>query len=169
MKPGKQTIMSKESDNKAIVGRWFTDFWGEKCELAIVDELAAPDIQKALGLGWSGYKVHGCARSEGDEGSSSPGHGAIVIEEAAAGSIMCDRREINHDPCALFHAPRTCMAVQIGGNITRRHRIDFNVGVSREPSQGIGVLNRQHCHRGFRRGVGETVVLLPEQGSWIGC
>ena len=36
--------MSKESDNKAIVGRWFTDFWGEKCNLAVVDELAAPDM-----------------------------------------------------------------------------------------------------------------------------
>ena len=36
--------MSKESDNKEIVGRWFTDFWGEKCDLAIVDALAAPDM-----------------------------------------------------------------------------------------------------------------------------
>lgn len=36
--------MSKESDNKAIVGRWFTDFWGETCNLAIVDELAASDM-----------------------------------------------------------------------------------------------------------------------------
>lgn len=36
--------MSKEDDNKAIVGRWFTDFWGETCNLAIVDELAAPDM-----------------------------------------------------------------------------------------------------------------------------
>lgn len=36
--------MSKESDNKAIVGRWFTDFWGPKCDLAIVDELAAPNM-----------------------------------------------------------------------------------------------------------------------------
>ena len=33
--------MSKESDNKAIVGRWFTDFWGKTCNLNIVDELAA--------------------------------------------------------------------------------------------------------------------------------
>ena len=24
----KVTIMSRETDNKAIVGRWFTDFWG---------------------------------------------------------------------------------------------------------------------------------------------
>ena len=36
--------MSKESDNKAIVGRWFTNFWGASCNLAIVDELAAPDM-----------------------------------------------------------------------------------------------------------------------------
>ena len=36
--------MSKEADNKAIVGRWFTDFWGEKCNLAVVDEIAAPDM-----------------------------------------------------------------------------------------------------------------------------
>jgi predicted ester cyclase len=36
--------MSKESDNKAIVARWFTSFWGPSCDLGIVDELAAPDM-----------------------------------------------------------------------------------------------------------------------------
>lgn len=36
--------MSIESDNKAIVGRWFTEFWGKSCNLAVVDELAAPDM-----------------------------------------------------------------------------------------------------------------------------
>src|ERR1700693_5470468 len=36
--------MGKESDNKVVVGRWFTDFWGEKCNLAVVDEIAAPDM-----------------------------------------------------------------------------------------------------------------------------
>jgi predicted ester cyclase len=36
--------MSKESENKAIVGRWFTNFWGKTCSLNIVDELAAPDM-----------------------------------------------------------------------------------------------------------------------------
>ena len=36
--------MSKEQDNKAIVGRWFTEFWGETCNLDIVDELAAHDM-----------------------------------------------------------------------------------------------------------------------------
>jgi predicted ester cyclase len=36
--------MSREEDNKAIVGRWFTDFWGKNCNLDIVDEIAAPDM-----------------------------------------------------------------------------------------------------------------------------
>ena len=36
--------MSKAEDNKAIVGRWFTEFWGKTCNLSVVDELAAPDM-----------------------------------------------------------------------------------------------------------------------------
>src|SRR5919197_2860620 len=36
--------MSTASENKAIVGRWFTAFWGKTCDLSIVDELAAPDM-----------------------------------------------------------------------------------------------------------------------------
>jgi len=36
--------MSKEDDNKAIVGRWFSDFWGQTCDLNIVDALAAPGM-----------------------------------------------------------------------------------------------------------------------------
>jgi len=36
--------MSKEQENKEIVGRWFTEFWGKTCNLAVVDELAAPDM-----------------------------------------------------------------------------------------------------------------------------
>ncbi len=36
--------MSEEQENKAIIGRWFTDFWGKTCRLEIVDELAAPDM-----------------------------------------------------------------------------------------------------------------------------
>src|SRR6195952_4608926 len=39
-----RTLMSKEQENKAIVGRWFTSFWGPTCDLSIVDELAAPDM-----------------------------------------------------------------------------------------------------------------------------
>ena len=36
--------MSKAEDNKAIVGRWFTEFWGKTCNLGVVDALAAPDM-----------------------------------------------------------------------------------------------------------------------------
>ena len=36
--------MSKEEDNKAIVGRWFTDFWGKNVKLSVIDELAAPNM-----------------------------------------------------------------------------------------------------------------------------
>jgi predicted ester cyclase len=32
-------------DNKAVVVRWFTDFWGRDFDPAIIDELAAPDIR----------------------------------------------------------------------------------------------------------------------------
>ncbi|MDF0529058.1 ester cyclase [Tsukamurella sp. 8F] len=32
-------------DNKAIVGRWFTEFWGNPWNPAVIDELAAPDIR----------------------------------------------------------------------------------------------------------------------------
>jgi predicted ester cyclase len=32
-------------DNKAIVGRWFTEFWGPQYNPDVIDELAAPDIR----------------------------------------------------------------------------------------------------------------------------
>jgi predicted ester cyclase len=36
--------MSKQDDNKAVVGRWFTEFWGKDLNLAVVDEIAAADM-----------------------------------------------------------------------------------------------------------------------------
>ena len=36
--------MSIEHDNKAIVGRWFTNFWGKTYDPSIVDEIATPDM-----------------------------------------------------------------------------------------------------------------------------
>jgi predicted ester cyclase len=36
--------MGKAQDDKAIVGRWFTEFWGKNCNLSVVDDLAAPDM-----------------------------------------------------------------------------------------------------------------------------
>jgi hypothetical protein len=35
--------MSEE--NKAIVGRWFSEFWGNPWNPAVIDEIAAPDIR----------------------------------------------------------------------------------------------------------------------------
>src|SRR4051794_29120938 len=34
-----------EEDNKAIVGRWFTGFWGADFDPSVIDELAAPNIR----------------------------------------------------------------------------------------------------------------------------
>ena len=36
--------MSKQEDNKAVVGRWFTEFWGKSVNLGVIDEIAAPDM-----------------------------------------------------------------------------------------------------------------------------
>jgi predicted ester cyclase len=35
---------SKEQANKAIVGQWFTEFWGKTYNPGIVDKLATPDM-----------------------------------------------------------------------------------------------------------------------------
>src|SRR5215472_11863972 len=34
--------MSKEEQNKAIVGRWFTEFWGNNANFGVIDEIDAP-------------------------------------------------------------------------------------------------------------------------------
>ena len=36
--------MSREQENKALVGRWFNGFWGNPWNPKIIDELAAPDM-----------------------------------------------------------------------------------------------------------------------------
>jgi predicted ester cyclase len=33
-----------QSQNEAVVGRWFTDFWGKSYNPTVVDEIAAPDM-----------------------------------------------------------------------------------------------------------------------------
>jgi hypothetical protein len=35
---------TRQENNKAVVGRWFTNFWGKDVNLAVVDEIAAPDM-----------------------------------------------------------------------------------------------------------------------------
>src|SRR5215471_2521618 len=41
---GRERSMSTE-ENKAVVGRWFAEFWGKDFDPAVIDELAAPDIR----------------------------------------------------------------------------------------------------------------------------
>jgi len=36
--------MSKEQENKAIVGRWFKEFWGNPWNPEVLEELGAPNI-----------------------------------------------------------------------------------------------------------------------------
>jgi SnoaL-like polyketide cyclase len=36
--------MSKEQENKAVVARWFKEFWGNPWDPGVVDELSTPDI-----------------------------------------------------------------------------------------------------------------------------
>jgi predicted ester cyclase len=36
--------MGKQDDNKAVVGRWFTEFWGKTVNLGVIDEIAAPEM-----------------------------------------------------------------------------------------------------------------------------
>jgi predicted ester cyclase len=36
--------MSKETDSKAVVGRWFTEFWGKDFNPSVIDELASPNM-----------------------------------------------------------------------------------------------------------------------------
>jgi hypothetical protein len=52
------------ADNKAIVGRWFTEFWGPDFDPAVIDELAAPDIRFE-------YSLHAPCRGR-DEVRPSP-------------------------------------------------------------------------------------------------
>ena len=51
--------MSKEEANKAVVGRWFTEFWGKKVNFAVIDEIAAPDMLLK-------YSLHEARRGRAD-------------------------------------------------------------------------------------------------------
>lgn len=36
--------MGNQENNKAIVARWFTEFWGKNVNLAVIDDIASPDM-----------------------------------------------------------------------------------------------------------------------------
>lgn len=44
LSPHAEASIDLQSQNEALVGRWFTEFWGKTYNPAVVDELAAPDM-----------------------------------------------------------------------------------------------------------------------------
>ena len=46
-------------ENKAVVGRWFTEFWGDTFNPGVIDELAAPNIRFE-------YSMHAPCRGRGE-------------------------------------------------------------------------------------------------------
>ena len=44
LSPHAEASTDLQSHNEALVGRWFTEFWGKTYNPAVVDELAAPDM-----------------------------------------------------------------------------------------------------------------------------
>jgi predicted ester cyclase len=71
--------MSKEQENKAIVGRWFTEFWGNPWNPKVIDELAAPDMLLQ-------YSLHAPRRGRGDVKNFMTGFRAAFPDLAFGGA-----------------------------------------------------------------------------------
>ena len=71
--------MSKEQDNKAIVGRWFTEFWGNPWNPKVIDELAAPDMLLQ-------YSLHAPRRGRADVKEFMTGFRAAFPDLAFGGA-----------------------------------------------------------------------------------
>jgi len=70
---------STTEQNKAIVGRWFTEFWGHPWNPAIVDELAAPDMLLQ-------YSLHAPRRGRADVKAFMAGFRQAFPDLAFAGA-----------------------------------------------------------------------------------
>jgi len=70
---------SKILDNKALVGRWFKEFWGNPWNPAIVDELAAPDMLLQ-------YSLHAPRRGRADVRAFMIGFRAAFPDLSFAGA-----------------------------------------------------------------------------------
>jgi predicted ester cyclase len=70
---------SKIEQNKALVGRWFTEFWGNPWNPAIVDELAAPDMLLQ-------YSLHAPRRGRADVKAFMIGFRAAFPDLSFAGA-----------------------------------------------------------------------------------
>src|SRR5205807_622311 len=72
-------IMTKEQQNKAIVGRWFTEFWGSPWNPKVIDELAAPDMLLQ-------YSLHAPRRGRADVKNFMTGFRAAFPDLAFGGA-----------------------------------------------------------------------------------
>lgn len=70
---------SKIEANKAIVGRWFTEFWGNPWNPRVIDELAAPDMLLQ-------YSLHAPRRGREDVRAFMLGFRAAFPDLAFAGA-----------------------------------------------------------------------------------
>jgi hypothetical protein len=119
--------MSKEEDNKATVGRWFTDFWGKTCNLGIVDELAAPDMLLQ-------YSLH----------APRKGHADIK-------AFMADFRKAFPDlgsQALLISSPRAIMSSAAGKAAVRtlvRHSVIFSSDRCRQRPAGRCISLERLC------------------------
>ena len=71
--------MAKEQDNKAIVGRWFTEFWGNPWNPKVIDELATPDMLLQ-------YSLHAPRRGRADVKDFMTGFRAAFPDLAFGGA-----------------------------------------------------------------------------------
>jgi predicted ester cyclase len=71
--------MSREQENKAIVGRWFTEFWGNPWNPKVIDELAAPDMLLQ-------YSLHAPRRGRADVKDFMTGFRAAFPDLAFGGA-----------------------------------------------------------------------------------
>jgi predicted ester cyclase len=73
------TTNSKIQDNKAVVGRWFKEFWGNPWNPAIVDELATPQMLLR-------YSLHAPRRGRADVKAFMVGFRAAFPDLSFAGA-----------------------------------------------------------------------------------
>ena len=76
--------MSTEQ-NKAVAGRWFTEFWGPDFNPAVIDELAAPDIRFE-------YSLHAPCRGRDEVRAFATKFRAAFPDLAFGGTAGADRR-----------------------------------------------------------------------------
>src|SRR6266699_3865958 len=84
--------------SKAVVGRWFTEFWGKDFNPDVIGELAAPDIRFE-------YSLHAPLRGRG-AAHPGPGRGIAVLAETGGLAGGRTSRRPHQDPANARSQPR---------------------------------------------------------------